>query len=137
MTAAPSRPVPSRRRVVVVSFLVDLFDVVTNLVVALITGSAVVFAEMAQGLADSVGSGLLVVGERRSSRPIDSEHPQGYRREAFFWALLSAMAMLVIGVGLSGWRGLRQLVDPSAIDNSPLAIAVLVVAIMTNSYAVW
>ena len=46
----------SSRRVVVVSFLVDVLDVVTNLVVAVLTGSAVVFAEMAQGLADSLGS---------------------------------------------------------------------------------
>lgn len=127
---------PTRRRVVVVSFLVDLFDVVTNLVVAVITGSAVVFAEMAQGVADSVGSGLLVVGDRRSSRPVDHDHPQGYRREAFFWAVLSALAMLFIGAGLSAWRGIEQLVDPSELDNSPLAIAVLSVAIVTNGYAV-
>lgn len=136
MTATQTRPIPSRRRVVVVSFLVDLFDVVTNLVVALITGSAVVFAEMAQGVADSVGSGLLVVGDRRSSRPRDPEHPQGYQREAFFWAVLSAVAMLLIGAGLSGWRGIRQIADPSSLDNAPLAIAVLVLAIGTNGYAV-
>ena len=59
-----SSPISSRR-VLLVSFLVDVFDVVSNLVVALLTGSAVVFAEMAQGLADSSGSALLVVGERR------------------------------------------------------------------------
>ena len=127
---------PSRGRVVMVSFLVDLFDVATNLVVAIVTGSAVVFAEMAQGVADSVGSGLLVVGDRRSSRPVDPEHPQGYRREAFFWAVLSALAMLFIGAGLSAWRGIGQLTDPAKLDNSPLAIAVLTVAIVTNSYAV-
>ncbi len=56
----------SSRRVVVVSFLVDLLDVITNLVVAILTGSAVIFGEMAQGIADSIGSGLLVVGERRA-----------------------------------------------------------------------
>ena len=36
----------------------DVLDVVSNLVVALLTGSAVVFAAMAQGLADSSGSAL-------------------------------------------------------------------------------
>ena len=105
--------VPNRRRVVVVSFLVDLLDVVTNLVVAVITGSAVVFAEMAQGLADAIGSAMLVVGDHRALRPRDQEHPHGYEREAFFWALLSAVAMLFVGAGLSAWRGYRQLVDPA------------------------
>ena len=126
----------SSRRVVVVSFLVDLIDVGTNLVVALLTGSAVVFAELAQGLADSAGSALLVIGERRAARVRDAAHPFGYAREAFFWALLSAVVMLVIGAGLSGWRGYEQLVRPQPLENSALALAVLVLAILTNGYAV-
>jgi cation diffusion facilitator family transporter len=119
-----------------VSFLVDLLDVLTNLVAALLTGSAVVFSEMAQGVADSVGSALLVIGERRAARPRDAAHPLGYSREAFFWGLLSAVAMLVIGAGLSAWRGYRQLVAPEPLENSALALAVLVLAIGTNGYAV-
>ena len=94
-------PAPSSRRVLTVSFLVDVFDVLSNLVVALLTGSAVVFAEMAQGVADATGSALLVIGERRSKRPGDHAHPLGYAREAFFWGLLSAVAMLVIGAAIS------------------------------------
>jgi len=126
----------STRRVVVISFLVDVFDVVSNLVVAVLTGSAVVFAEMAQGLADSTGSALLVIGERRARRPRDADHPFGYAREAFFWGLLSAVAMLVIGAGLSAWRGYRQLVHPEPLDTAWLALAVVGLAVVTNSYAV-
>jgi cation diffusion facilitator family transporter len=129
-------PSISSRRVLLVSFLVDVFDVVSNLVVAVLTGSAVVFAEMAQGLADSSGSALLVVGERRARRPSDAEHPFGYAREAFFWGLLSAIAMLVIGAGLSAWRGYRQLVNPEPLETPLLAMAVVAIAIATNSYAV-
>ena len=83
----------SARKVVMVSFLVDVLDVVTNLIVALLTGSAVVFGEMAQGIADSIGSALLVIGERRAKLPRDEKHPLGYAREAFFWSLLSAVAI--------------------------------------------
>lgn len=118
------------------SFWVDVLDVVTNLVVMLLTGSAVVFAEMAQGLADSLGSALLMVGERRARRPADRRHPLGYAREAFFWGLLSAVAMLVVGAGLSAWRGYRQLLDRAPLDNSLLAVGVLVLAVLTNGYAV-
>ena len=127
---------PTSRRILTVSFLVDVFDVVSNLIVALLTGSAVVFSEMAQGLADSTGSALLVIGERRSRRPGDSAHPLGYAREAFFWGLLSAVAMLVIGAGLSAWRGYRQLVDPHPLDTPLLAIGVVGLAVLTNGYAV-
>ena len=126
----------SARRVVSVSFLVDLLDVVTNFVVMLLTGSAVIFAEMAQGIADSLGSALLVVGERRAKRPRDRRHPLGYAREAFFWGLLSAVAMLIVGGGLSAWRGYQQLVERAPLENSYLAIAVLLLAVATNGYAV-
>ena len=126
----------SSRRVLVVSFLVDLLDVATNLAVAVITGSAVVFAEMAQGIADSIGSGLLVVGERRAARPRDPAHPLGYAREAFFWGLLSAVAMLFFGAGLSAWRGYEQLVHPEPLTSPLLAVAVLALAVATNGYAV-
>jgi len=122
--------------VVIVSFLVDLLDVITNLVVAVLTGSAVVFGEMAQGIADSIGSALLVIGERRAARPRDAEHPLGYAREAFFWGLLSAVAMLVVGAGLSGWRGVQQLLHPEPLQTPTLAVAVLMLAVATNSYAV-
>lgn len=127
---------PSSRRVLTISFLVDVFDVVSNLVVALLTGSAVVFAEMAQGLADSAGSAFLVIGERRSRRPGDNDHPLGYAREAFFWGLLSAVAMLVIGAGLSAWRGYQQLLDPTPVGTPLLAIGVVGLAVITNGYAV-
>jgi len=126
----------SARKVVIVSFLVDLLDVITNLVVAVLTGSAVVFGEMAQGIADSIGSALLVIGERRAARPRDAEHPLGYAREAFFWGLLSAVAMLVVGAGLSGWRGVQQLLHPEPLQTPTLAVAVLMLAVATNSYAV-
>lgn len=124
------------RRVVMVSFLVDLIDVITNLVVALLTGSAMIFSEMAQGVADSIGSALLVIGERRAALPRDSKHPFGYAREAFFWGLLSAVAMLIIGAGLSGYRGIQQLLHPQPLQAPILAIAVLTLAIVTNGYAV-
>ena len=123
------------RRVLAVSFAVDVLDVVSNLIVALVTGSAVVFSEMAQGLADSTGSALLVIGERRSKRPSDRDHPLGYAREAFFWGLLSAVTMLVIGAGISAWHGYRQFVDPSPVEVPALAIAVVALAVVTNSYA--
>lgn len=126
----------SARKVVMVSFLVDLLDVVTNLIVAILTGSAVVFGEMAQGIADSVGSALLVIGERRAAKPRDAEHPLGYAREAFFWGLLSAVAMLVIGSGLCWWRGLQQLLHPEPLQSPMLAVAVLTLAVITNGYAV-
>jgi cation diffusion facilitator family transporter len=130
------RGAPSTQRVVAVSLAVDLLDIVSNLIVAMLTGSAVIFAEMAQGIADAIGSLLLVVGERRSRLPGDERYPAGHTREVFFWALLSSLTMLVIGSGLSFWRGYAQLVRLEPLDRPGLALAILVVSVSTNGYAV-
>ena len=135
-TGVPRSRVPSVRRVTLVSLAVDVLDIVSNLVVATITGSAVVFAEMAQGIADAIGSVLLVAGERRSRRPGDPRHPVGHTRAVFFWALLSAMVMLVIGSGLSFLRAYDQWVRPEELSYPLLALAVLVLSVSTNGYAV-
>lgn len=129
-----SNPITTRR-VVITSLMVDLFDIASNLVVTLITNSAVVFAEMAQGIADATGSLLIVVGFWRAGRPRSPEHPRGHGREVFFWFLLAALSMLVLGAGLSFWRGHAQLVDPTALEHVGLAFAILGVSICTNGYA--
>jgi cation diffusion facilitator family transporter len=115
---------------------VDLADIVTNLLVAMVTGSAVIFAEMAQGIADAAGSLLLLVGERRSRLPGDARYPAGHTREVFFWALLSALVMLVVGSGLSFWRGFTQLAERAPLEEPWLALGVLVLSVSTNGYAV-
>lgn len=125
----------STRRVVTVSFLVDVFDVISNLIVAILTGSAVIFAEMVQGATDSLGSFLLVIGERQARRPSDSYHPLGYTREVFFWALISSMVMLFLGSGLTIMRGYQQLIEPEIVRHKWLALAVLAISVLTNSYA--
>lgn len=132
-----STRVISSRRIVVLSLLLDILDVVTCLTVALLTGSAVVFAKMAMGLADVAGSLFLVVGERRARLPRDSRHPFGHQREAFFWALLSALAMLTVGGGLSLQRGIEQLLRPEPVSDPWLAAAALALAVVTNGYTAW
>jgi divalent metal cation (Fe/Co/Zn/Cd) transporter len=44
--------------------------------------------------------------------------------------------MLVIGAGLSAWRGYQQLVDPVPIKTPLLALGVVGLAVVTNGYAV-
>ncbi|MCL5798203.1 MAG: cation diffusion facilitator family transporter [Patescibacteria group bacterium] len=123
------------KRVLFISFFVDILDVVTNIIVAVITGSAVIFAEMVQGVTDTLGSYLLIIGYRRSNKPKDPSHPFGYTREVFFWSLLSSMVMLFLGSGLSLWRGYSQTRAPEIIHGKWLALGILFFSVITNSYS--
>ena len=68
----------SSRRIVLLSFLVDLLDVATNLVVMLLTGSAVIFAEMAQGIADSLATLLEMLEKQPRAQELRTIAEQHY-----------------------------------------------------------
>ena len=64
---------------------------------AAFTGSSALAAEAAHSLADTANDLFLFVAQRRSSRPPDDQHPLGYGREAYFWALIAALGVFVAG----------------------------------------
>ncbi len=128
---------PSIKRVLLTSFLVDVIDITTNLVVAIMTGSAVMLAEMLEGAADLAAVGLVLIGARRSQHKANAMHPFGYGKELYFWSTLAAFVMLAITATLSVLFGYRHLIHPEEVHNLPLAYGVLVLAIGTNGYSWW
>jgi cation diffusion facilitator family transporter len=96
---------------------------------AVLTGSAALAAEAAHSLADSGNDLSLFVAQRRSSRPADDQHPLGYGREAYFWALIAALGVFVIAAAFSLREGIDELIHPSA--TSSFAVAYVVLAIST------
>ncbi|HET6622802.1 MAG TPA: cation transporter, partial [Candidatus Saccharimonadales bacterium] len=111
--------------VVAVSFSVSFIDVIINLAVALLTGSAVMLAQMFQGLSDLITAAFLYHGVRVSKRGRDERHDFGYGREVYFWVMVSAFFMF-FGTGLlSFYFGYRQFSQPEHVSNGWLALVVL------------
>jgi len=122
-------------KVVTVSFLVDIIDVLINLLVAIVSGSVVMLSQTLQGGADLLASGLLVFGIKKSKRRPDRKHPFGYGREIYFWTFISALTTFMITAGVSFYLGLKRFLNPQVLHNVNLAIIVLFVSILTNGYA--
>ena len=100
---------------------------------AALTGSPALLAETLHTLADAGNEVLLWVAVRRSSRPADSSHPLGYGPERYYWALLAAVGMFVIGGALSIWEGVNALLEPPPLDAFWVGVAVLVIALVLDS----
>ena len=96
---------------------------------AAFTGSSALAAEAAHSLADTANDLFLFVAQRRSSRPPDDQHPLGYGREAYFWALIAALGVFVAGAAFSLREGIDELIHPSV--TSSFAVAYVVLAIST------
>lgn len=122
-------------RVVGTSFLVSIADVIFNFGVALITGSTVMLAQGLQGLSDLVTGGILFLGVKRSKKGADNRFNFGYGREVFFWVLLAGILMFLGTGGLSVYFGLQQLLEPSEISNTWIALGMLVIGLAANGYA--
>lgn len=125
----------SDTQVVATSLIVSVFDVVLNLIVALITGSTVLLSQSLQGLSDLITGGILLLGVKRSKREADIKYQFGYGREIFFWVLMAGVLMFFGTGGLSFYFGYQQFIRPGEIENVLLAIAMLVFGLSANAYS--
>lgn len=113
--------------------------IVTSLktTVAVITGSASMFAESIHSFADTLNQSLLLVGIRRSKKPADNLRGYGYGIERFFWSLISACGILFIGAGVTVYHSIQTLVNvrpDSASHVNIYTIVVLILAAIIESY---
>ena len=115
-------------RTVLVSLGAGLGVSLAKVVAAVITGSAAMAAEAAHSLADNANDLSLFVAQRRSSRPADDQHPLGYGREAYFWALIAAFFVLFTGAAFSLRDGIDELIHPSATQSFTVAYVVLAIS---------
>ena len=91
----------------------------------ILTGSAALLAEAAHSFADTGNQVLLRISLSRAERPPDEEHPFGYGRERFFWALLVAVLMFVAGAVFSFGEGAYAFVAQGGKEWFALSYAVL------------
>jgi cation diffusion facilitator family transporter len=101
-------------------------------VAAALTGSPALLAETLHTVADAGNEVFLYVAIRRSRRPADASHPFGYGPERYFWALLAAIGIFVVGGAVSIWDGVRALLHPPELDAFWVGVVVLVVALVLD-----
>jgi cation diffusion facilitator family transporter len=99
---------------------------------AALTGSPALLAETFHTVADAGNEVLLYVAIRRSRHPADARHPFGYGPERYYWALLAAIGMFLVGGAVSIWDGIRALVHPPELEAFWVGVAVLVVALVLD-----
>jgi cation diffusion facilitator family transporter len=101
-------------------------------IAAALTGSPALLAETLHTVADAGNEVFLYVAIRRSRRPADASHPFGYGPERYFWALLAAIGIFVVGGAVSIWDGVRALLHPTELEAFWVGVAVLVVALVLD-----
>lgn len=94
------------------------------------TGSSAMLSEAIHSLVDCGNGGLLLFGEKQAKQPPDEMHPFGYGKELYFWSLIVAMLIFVLGGGASVMEGISHLRHHPEQERATWAYVVLGVAFL-------
>jgi cation diffusion facilitator family transporter len=134
--AATATPPPAERDESLGSILAALAANTTIAIAkgtaAVLTGSPALLAETLHTTADAGNEVFLWIAIRRSRHAPDTSHPFGYGPERYYWALIAAIGMFLIGGALSVWEGIRALIEPRPLEDFWVGVAVLVIALVLD-----
>ena len=99
---------------------------------AALTGSPALLAETLHTTADAGNEVFLWIAVRRSRHAPDDSHPFGYGPERYYWALIAAIGMFLIGGALSIWEGIEALLHPRELEAFWIGVAVLLIALVLD-----
>ena len=115
---------------------------VTKLTAFAFTGSGAMLSEGIHSLADVGNQSLLALGIQKAKKEADEDHPYGYGRDAFVWAMISAVGIFFLGCGFTLYHGLASLWDhlhghSHPIESVNIAVGVLVFSVVLEGWTFW
>jgi len=128
-------------RTVLVAGAANLLIALAKLVAGLLSGSSAMLAEAAHSVGDTLNQAFLLTAVRRSQRAPDPEHPFGFGMARYFWSLLAAVGIFVLGAGFAAYQGIVSLINPGETGSPFWSFVVLGVAFVFEGVsfarAVW
>jgi cation diffusion facilitator family transporter len=96
---------------VIAAIIGNILVGIVKFIAAAISGSAAMISEGIHSIVDS-GNGILVLfGMNRSKKEPDYLHPFGYGKELYFWTLVVALLIFLLGGGISLYKGVNSCIE--------------------------
>ncbi len=104
---------------------------------AIFTGSGAMLAEAIHSSADCANQIFLLIGLRQSKKPADDAHPMGYGRVVYFWAMMVALLLFLLGGVFALVEGIEHLHHPEPLKNATVALLVLGVSVVLEAFSLY
>lgn len=98
---------------------------VAKFAAAFYTGSGAMLAEAIHSLADCANQLLLLVGLRQAKDGVTDIHPLGTGRVVYFYAMMVALMLFLLGGAFSVYEGVGRFRHPEEVHNPIVALVVL------------
>jgi cation diffusion facilitator family transporter len=123
------------KKAILAAFFANLGICVAKLIGFAVTGASSMLSEAIHSAADTGNQGLLLLGSNRAMREADEEHPFGYGRERYFWAFVVAVVLFTLGSVFAIYEGIHKIQHPEAVVSPAVALSILGVAIVLESWS--
>lgn len=114
---------------VIWGILVNAAITIIKFIAYLVSGSGAMLSEAIHSFADTANQTLLLIGIQRSERQSTAMFPYGFGAERYFFALLSAMGIFVLGCGVTVYHGIHDLQEPPELHFSWITVIVLLASL--------
>jgi len=122
-------------KAIVAALLANTGIAVSKFIAAGITGSASMLAEGVHSVADAANQVLLLLGGKASRKAASPAHPFGYGRERYIYAFIVSIVLFSIGGVYALYEGYHKISHAEDLRNPLVAIIVLLVAIVLESFS--
>jgi cation diffusion facilitator family transporter len=123
------------RTAILAALLANAGIAISKLVGFLLTGAASLAAEAVHSFADTTNQLLLLIGGRKSTKAETDKHSFGHGRERYFWAFVVALVLFTLGGVFAIVEGIDKLRHPHEVDSFGIAIAILLVAVVLETFS--
>ena len=122
-------------KAVIAALMANTGIAISKFVAFAITGSTSMLSEAIHSVADSMNQVLLLVGGKRSRRVADEKYQFGYGRVRYVYGFMVAIVLFMVGGIYSLYEGWHKWTHPEPVNEYWIAIGVLSIAIVLESFS--
>lgn len=122
-------------RAVIAALLANTGIAISKFVAFIFTGSTSMLSEAIHSVADALNQVLLLIGGKRAKREANDQFAFGYGRVRYVYGFVVAIVLFLVGGIYSGYEGWHKWHHPEQVENVQIALGVLLVAILLESFS--